>query len=277
MKKDNKAVEEITAMLERGVENMIDGEEYEAYLRFAAKFHQYSANNCMLIFFQKPDATMVAGFKAWQTKFGRNVKKGEKGIKILAPCVHKTVKIEKDANGNDVEREIRFVTYRVTTVFDISQTEGEPVPELCKELEGTVDRYAEIVERLEKLAPVPVTFERISGGALGYYNHLEKRIAVKEGMSEAQTIKTLIHEIAHSLMHDTETGEEKEADRQTKEVQAESVAFTVCSYLGLDTSDYSFGYIVGWGKGREPKELHESMAVIQKTSKAVIEGLSSAA
>lgn len=269
-------IKEITEQLEKGVKEVYESEKYKAYLDFMGKFYDYSVNNIILILMQKPDASLVAGYQSWKNKFNRQVKKGEKGITIIAPCPHKYKKEVEDENGNVTEKEINFTTYRACTVFDISQTDGEEVPKLITELSGNVENFVEIVEKLKELAPVPVGFEDIKSGAKGYFSHAEKRIAVQEGMSEQQTVKTLVHEIAHSILHDNENGEEKDADRQTKEVQAESVAYSVCKYLGLDTSDYSFGYIAGWAKDREVKALNASMEVIRKTSKAIIEGLRAA-
>ena len=271
-----KDIKEITEKLEQGVKDVFEGAEYKAYLDFMSKFYDYSVNNTILIFMQKPEASLVAGYKAWQTKFKRQVRKGEKGITILAPCPHKFKKEVEDEDGNKVEKEIQYTTFRAISVFDISQTDGEEIPSIVTELSGEVEDFNELLEKLQTLSPVPVSFEDIQSGAKGYYSHAELRIAVKEGMSEQQTIKTLIHEIAHAMLHNRESGEEKDADRNTKEVQAESVAYTVCHSLGLDTSDYSFGYVAGWSKGKEVKELKASMEVIRKTAKAIIEDLRAA-
>lgn len=275
-KKDNKEkIKEITKELEKGVNEVFQGDAYKRYLEFAAKFYNYSLNNCILIWSQKPDASLVAGYKAWQTKFKRQVKKGEKAIQILAPIPRKFKKEVEDEDGNKTEKEIQYTAFTTAYVFDISQTEGEDLPRLIKDLTGSVENYNKLLEKLTAVAPVPVSFENITSGAKGYYSSSKNKIAIKENMSELQTIKTLIHEISHSILH-SEDGEQKDTDRHTAEVQAESVAFTVCSYLGLDTSDYSFGYVASWSAGKEVKELTASMEVIRKTAKSIIEGLKAA-
>lgn len=271
----NSGIEEITKKLEQGVVEVFDSEKYKEYLAFVSKFYSYSVNNSILIWMQKPDASLVAGFKAWQTKFNRNVKKGEHGIKILAPIPHKFTKTEKDEDGNETEKVINYTSFRAITVFDISQTEGDDVPKFVTDLEGNVERFEELVEHLINLAPCPVSFESFDSPAKGYYDHGENRIVVQPDMSEAQKLKTLIHEISHAILHG-EDGEQKEADRHTKEVQAESIAYTVCSALGLDTSEYSFGYVASWSNGKEVKELTASMDVIRKTAAEMIETLRAA-
>lgn len=274
--KDNK-IEEITKKLEEGVKGIYEGEGYKAFLDVMSKFHTYSVNNCILIAMQKPEATQVAGFKSWQKNFKRSVKKGEKAIKILAPIPHKFTKEIENEDGEKVQKEIQYMTFRAISVFDISQTEGEELPSICKTLKGSVEGFQNLVDKLESLSPVPVAYEPISGGANGYYSHATNSIVVDAGLSEQHKVKTLIHEIAHSILHNKDNGEEKDADRSTKEVQAESVAYTVCNWLGLDTSDYSFGYVAGWSAGRELKELTESMEVIRKIAGEIIEGLEDAA
>lgn len=263
-------VKDITAKLEEGVKGIFTSDKYIEYLRFMGKFTNYSFNNCMLILMQNPQATLVAGYKAWQTKFKRQVRKGEHGITILAPCQYKKELEDEDGNVNVKS----WVGFKTTTVFDVSQTDGDELPTGCvKKLTGDVKDFDELFDRLTEIAPVPVEYEDIQGGAHGYYSNVEKRIALKQGMSEQQTIKTLVHEISHAILHDKEEGEAKEADRMTREVQAESVAYTVCSALGLDTSDYSFGYIAGWSSGKEVKELSASMEVIRKTAADLIDRL----
>lgn len=271
-----KDIKEITEQLENGVKEVYESGKYKAYLDFMSKFYNYSFNNTILIFMQKPDASLVAGYKAWQTKFKRQVRKGEKGLTILAPCPHKMIKEVEDENGKKVEKEIKWTTYRAVSVFDISQTDGEEIPSIARELTESVDNFEELFEKLTSLSPVPVDYEKITNGANGYFSHAEKRIAIREGMAEQQTIKTMVHEIAHAILHDKETGEQAEADKRTKEVQAESVAYVVCNSLGLDTSDYSFGYVAGWSGGREVKELTASMEVIKKTAEEIIEALKAA-
>lgn len=270
-----KDINEITQQLETGVKEVYESGKYKAYLDFMSKFYNYSLNNTILIFMQKPDASLVAGYKKWQ-ELKRQVRKGEKGLTILAPCPHKMKKEVEDENGNKEVKEIKWNTYRAVSVFDISQTDGEEVPKLASELTDSVENFTELFDKLTSLSPVPVGFEEIKTGAKGYFSHDEKRIAIKEGMAEQQTIKTLIHEIGHAILHDRETGEEKEADKNTREVQAESIAYVVCSSLGLDTSDYSFGYVASWSGGKEVKELTASMEVIKKTSGQIIEALRAA-
>ena len=272
-----KDIKEITEQLEAGVKEVFESDRYKDYLDFMNKFHDYSVNNIILIMMQKPEASLVAGYKAWQTKFKRQVRKGEKGITIIAPCPHKFKKEIEDENGNVTEKEITYNSYRATTVFDISQTDGEDVPEHYVDmLTGDVENYAELLEKLKSVSPVPVEFEEIKTGANGYFHLEDKRIAINDGMSEQQTVKTLVHEISHAILHDKENGEEKDADKHTREVQAESVAYTVCNMLGLDTSDYSFGYVASWSKGKDAKELTASMEIIRKTAKGIIESLRAA-
>ena len=264
--------EEITKELERGVKDLLASDRYKDYLDFMGKFHNYSVNNSILIFLQMPQATMVAGFVDWQKKFGRNVRKGEKSIKILAPVPHKIKKETVNSNGEKEEQEIKWNTFRPVSVFDISQTDGENVPEICNDLSGSIEGYDDLIKRLAAVSPVKVDFENIKSAAKGYFSEVENRIVIKAGMSEEQTVKTLVHEIAHSLLHG-DGGEEKEAGRRTKEVQAESVAYTVCRMLGVNTDDYSFGYIAGWSEGQELKELNKSMETIRKTANKIMEGL----
>lgn len=271
--KKNNSVEEITKQLEEGVKNVFESDNYKQYLDVMTKFYNYSCNNCLLIAMQKPEATLVAGYKAWQTNFKRQVKKGEKAIRILAPIPHKYKSVVEKKDGSKEEIEKQFMTFRAISVFDVSQTEGEELPTLAKELDGNVDDFAGLFEKLKAVSPVPIDFEEIKGGANGYYHLLEKRIAIKKGLSEQHTIKTMIHEISHAILHDKEEGEEKEAEKTTKEVQAESIAYTVCKHLGLDTADYSFGYVAGWSKGKDTKELQANMEVIRKTAKSIIESL----
>lgn len=262
----NKKIDEVTKMLQDGVAALFESERYAEYLRFMSGFYNYSANNCLLIFSQMPEASLVAGFNAWKQK-KRNVKKGEKAIKIIAPCPHK-----KTVERNGAEEEIEFITYRIANVFDISQTEGDAVPEICEKLESDIEGFDSIIGKLISAADVPVEFEAIKGGALGYYSSSIGKIVVKEGMSQSQTMKTLVHEIAHSILH-SKDGEESEADRRTKEVQAESVAYVVMNCLGIDTSEYSFGYIAGWSYCKEAKELLKSLEIIRKTSQRIIKAV----
>lgn len=280
--KPQQTVADITDKLEQGVHDLFESEKYKAYLSSMSKFHNYSLNNTILISMQKPEATLVAGYQAWKKNHGRQVRKGEKGIKIIAPAPYK-VKTEKDVidpgtqkpvldtNGNPRKEtvEVERPGFRVATVFDVSQTEGKELPTLgVDELSGSVEDYQKFLIALEKVSPVPVGFEEISGSAKGYFHTAENRIAIQEGMSEAQTVKTLIHEMAHAELH---SGENKEkTDARTKEVQAESVAYTVCQHYGIETSDYSFGYIAGWSSGKETAELKASLETIRSTASDMI-------
>ncbi len=288
-KNNAERMKEITDRLEAGIQALFESEQYKAYLTAMSKFHNYSFNNTLLIAMQKPDASLVAGFGKWRDDFERHVKKGEKGIKILAPSPYKVKKqMEKidpatqkpviGADGKPVteEREIEIPAFRVVTVFDVSQTEGKEIPDIAvSELTGSVEQYQDFFTALEKASPVPIAFEDIEGGAHGYYHLEEKRIAIDEGMSELQTLKTAIHEIAHAKLHaidkDAPTTEQADRpDRRTREVQAESVAYAVCQHYGLDTSDYSFGYVAGWSSGRELSELKASLETIRKAANELI-------
>ena len=256
-----------------------------------SKFHNYSFNNTMLIAMQKPDATLVAGFKAWQKDFDRHVKKGEKGIRILAPAPYKikeeqekldpvTGEIMLDKNGMPVteEVEIKIPAFRVVPVFDVSQTDGKELPDIgVNELSGSVEDYEDFMQALTEVSSVPITYEDIEGEAKGYFHTTDHRIAIQEGMSQSQTVKTAIHEVAHAKLHDRERNQDIDAvldkDRNTKEVEAESVAYTVCQHFGIDTSDYSFGYIAGWSSDRDMKELKSSLDTIRKTASELITGI----
>ena len=257
-----------------------------------SKFHNYSFNNTLLIAMQKPDASLIAGFTAWKNQFQRNVKKGEKGIKIIAPSPFKikqeTEKIDpqtqKPVIGRDgkpvtEEKEITIPAYKVVSVFDVSQTEGKELPDIAVDaLTGDVEQYSDFFAALEKTSPVPIGFEKIEGGAHGYYHLEDKRIALDEGMSELQTLKTAIHEIAHAKLHDIDLNAPKDeqqprVDRRTREVEAESVAYTVCQHYGLDTSDYSFGYVAGWSSGRELAELKSSLETIRSAAADIINSI----
>lgn len=264
-------LKEITDRLEQGVTELFDSDRYKEYLRVMARFHRYSFNNTLLIALQCPGATRLAGFQSWN-KFGRYVKKGEKGIKVIAPTPFKKT-VEEDGE----EKVIVVPRYKVVSTYDISQTEGKPLPEIASTLTGSVDSYGDFLAALELVSPVPIAFEDISGSAYGYYSPLEKRIAVREGLSEQQTLKTLIHEINHAKLHDFDLSKPKDEipqiDRQTMECQAEAVAFVCCERFGLDTSDYSFGYIAGWSSGRELKELRSSLEIIRNTAAEIIDSV----
>ena len=265
-------IKEITDQLEQGVKEVFESDKYKEYLDFMSKFYNYSVNNIILIMTQMPEASLIAGYKAWQTKFNRQVRKGEKGITILAPCPHKKM-IEQDGE----EKEITWTSFRAVKVFDLSQTDGDEVPTGCTDkLTGEVQNYNQLISQLKDISPVPVYFEKIRGIVNGLFNTVDKKIVIDEDLSEKQTVKTMIHEIAHAILHDRDSGEEKDADRSTCEVQAESVAYTVCKMIGIDASDYSFGYVAGWGSGREVKELTANMEVIRKTAKHIFDGLQAA-
>ena len=278
-------MKEITDRLETGIQELFESERYKAYLTTMSKFHSYSFNNTLLIAMQ--GGQLVAGYNKWRDDFHRNVKKGEKAIKILAPAPFKAKKeVQKlDAQGRPVMgkdgkpvtevQEIQVPAFKIVSVFDVSQTEGEPLPSIgVEELTGSVERYGEFFKALEQTSPVPIGFEDIPGGSHGYYHLTEKRIAIQEGMSELQTLKTAIHEIAHSKLHAIDPeAPAKQADRpdsRTREVQAESVAYAVCQHYGLDTSDYSFGYVAGWSSGKDLKELKASLETIRATAHELI-------
>ena len=263
-------VKEITKKLEEGISELFDSEKYKNYLKVMSRFTNYSFGNCMLIALQKPDATLVAGFKSWENNFKRHVKKGEKAIRILAPHTAKGKRIDRTTGE---ETDYTWTGFHACYVFDVSQTEGEDLPEVVSILDGTVEDYQNLIDDLIEIAPVPVVFEEIRSGAKGFFSNEGKRIAVQAGMPQLQTIKTLVHETAHSILHDKEKGECKEADRRTMEVQAESIAYVVLNALGMDTSEYSFGYIAGWSSGKELKELSKSLDVIQKTAAEIINRL----
>ena len=285
-------LKEITDRLEQGITELFDSERYKEYLRVMSKFHNYSFNNTLLIAMQKPDASLVAGFSAWKNNFERNVMKGQKGIKIIAPSPYKIKQemqkidphtqkpvIGKDGKPVTEEKEVTIPAYKVVSVFDVSQTEGKELPDIAvDELTGDVDRYKDFFAALEKTSPVPIAFENIEGGSHGYYHLEDKRIAINEGMSELQTLKTAIHEIAHAKLHDIDLNAPKDeqqphVDRRTREVEAESVAYTVCQHYGLDTSDYSFGYVAGWSSGRELSELKSSLETIRSAAAEIINSI----
>lgn len=279
-------LKQITEQLEQGVAEIFTSEKYTEYLNTMAKFYNYSFNNTLLIAMQKPEATLVAGYQAWQKKFNRQVKRGEKGIQIIAPAPYKEKQeIEKtDPETGEIvigedgqpETEVveRIITrFRVTTVFDVSQTTGEPLQEFeVSELEGDVWIYHDFMEALKMVAPVPIRFIEIDGEEKGFYQLVDKYIAVQLGMSEAQTMKTAVHETAHAVLHDRDQMETEGIvkDEFTREVEAESVAYVVCNHFGLDTSEYSFSYIASWSSGKNMKELRASMDTIRKTSADMI-------
>ena len=283
-----KDMNSILKSLETGVENIFTGDKYAQYLQTMSKFHRYSFNNTLLIAMQRPDATLVTGYRNWQT-MGRQVKKGEKGITILAPAPIKRKREQEildqnnkpllDGNGKPKTEEVEVVIprFKPTTVFDISQTDGEPIETLAPEgLTEAVADYELFMKAITEISPVPIRFDEIEGEAKGYYHSVDKEIVIQKGMSDSQTIKTAIHETGHARLHDKDLMAEQgiEKDRLTKEVEAESVAYCVCSAFGVDTSEYSFPYIAGWSSGRDMKELKTSMDTIRKTAGEMIDELS---
>ena len=272
-------VKALVDKLKEGTAEVFSSEKYKQYLSAMAQFHGYSYNNILLILWQQPDASYVAGYKTWEN-LERYVKKGEKGITILAPCPKKYMKLvqvldEKtgevlvDETGKPITKdmEISYTSFRPATVFDISQTEGKALPSLTEELSGQVQDYQIFMESIREVAPAPIRFDIWHESKKGYYSLSEKEIVIKSGKSEMQTIKTAVHETAHSILH-------KDAahlkDSATMEVEAESIAYVVCQSLGLDTSDYSFGYLAGWSASKELPELQSSLATIQKTAHMLI-------
>ena len=286
---EKQRVQELTDKLEQGLQDLFNSDSYRNYLSTMSKFHNYSFNNTLLIAMQKPDATLVAGYKAWQKNFERHVNKGGKAIRILAPAPYKIKEerdkidpvtqellLDKDGNPQKEEVEITIPAFRAVSVFDVAQTDGKPIPELAaKELLSDVEGYQDMIRAVEAISPVPIELEEIAGDSKGYYDREAKRIAVQENMSESQTLKTMIHEVAHSKLHskEVEQDEQMKKDRNTKEVEAESIAYTVCQHFGIDTSDYSFGYIAGWSSGRDTKELRSSMDTIRRTASELITGI----
>ena len=280
-------MKEITDRLETGIQELFDSDRYKAYLTTMAKFHNYSFNNTLLIAMQ--GGQLVAGFNKWKDTFHRTVKKGEKGIKILAPAPYKVKQkmekldeqgkpiLDKDGKPLTEEKTVQIPAFKVVSVFDVSQTEGEPLPSIAvNELSGSVQDYQDFFKALEQSSPVPIGFEDIEGGAHGYFHLLDNRIAIQEGMSQLQTIKTAIHEIAHAKLHAIDPDDPEQANRpdsRTREVQAESVAYAVCQHYGLDTSEYSFGYVAGWSSGRELAELKASLEIIRSAAHELISAL----
>lgn len=282
-------IKEITDRLEQGIQDLFDSDRFKEYLRVMSKFHNYSFNNTLLIAMQKPDATFVAGYTSWKKDYGRQVVSQAKSIKVLAPSPYKIKKevdkidpqtqkpmIGKDGKPVKEETEITVPAFKVVSVFDVSQTEGKELPTIgVDELTGDVEQYADFFKATEQASPVPVGFEKIKSGAKGYYSQTDKRIAINEGMSELQNLKTLIHEIAHAKLHDIDLNapakeQADRPDRRTREVQAESIAYTVCQHYGLDTSDYSFAYVAEWSSGRELSELKASLETIRSTASELI-------
>jgi len=278
-------MKDITDRLEQGVSEIFQSEKYQQFLNTMARFPQYSLNNNLLIMMQKPDATLCQSYTGWK-QMGRFVKKGEKGIRILAPAPYKMEREQDkldekgkavlDKDGEPVKEtvQINITAFKPVSTFDLSQTDGEPLPTIgASELTGSVEGYATLFEAIKEASPVPIGFEDIKGGAKGYFHTEENRIAIQEGMSEVQNVKTAIHEMAHAKLHNMEAQKAREDGGQTrssKEVEAESVAYTVCQHFGIDTSDYSFAYVAGWSKGKEMPELKESLHTIRTAASELI-------
>lgn len=297
-KQSNKErIKEITAGIEKGIQELFESDRYRNYLTTMSRFHRYSLNNVMLIHAQKPDATLVAGFNKWKNSFGRHVRKGEKGIQILAPTPYKIKQEEQkldpdtklpllDENGEPVteEKEVTIPMFKVVSVFDVSQTDGRPLPQISSTLTGDVAEYEVFLEALHRTSPVPISFQAMEPGMDGYFAPKKQEIFLREGMSQVQTICAAVHEIAHSKLHDYEhmtaladDGETilvpGEKSRNTEEVEAESISYAVCQYFGIETADNSFGYIATWSQGKELKELRASLETINKTSSELITGI----
>ena len=290
-------IKEITAGIEKGIQELFESDRYRNYLTTMSRFHRYSLNNVMLIHAQKPDATLVAGFNKWKNSFGRHVKKGEKGIQILAPTPYKIKQEEQkldpdtklpllDENGEPVteEKEVTIPMFKVVSVFDVSQTDGRPLPQISSTLTGDVAEYEVFLEALHRTSPVPISFQAMEPGMDGYFAPKKQKIFLREGMSQVQTICAAVHEIAHSKLHDyehmTELADDGETilvpgekSRNTEEVEAESVSYAVCQYFGIETAENSFGYIAAWSQGKELKELRASLETINKISSELITGI----
>ena len=281
-------VKEITDKLEAGIKELMDSDKFKEYLKCLSKFHNYSLGNTILIALQKPDATLVAGYTAWKNQFGRQVQKGEQGIRILAPTPYKRkmevdvidpstgqARMNPDGTKATELKEIMVPAFKVVNVFDVSQTDGRPIPSIgVNELTGDVRQYEMFFEALKRSCPVPIAFEQIDSGAKGYYHTVDHRIALQEGMSQVQTIKTLIHEMTHQHLHSKDpkemSPEEPRLTRNAKEVEAESVAYTVAQHYGIETSDYSFAYIAGWSAGKDTPELKASLDRIRTAADEMI-------
>lgn len=284
-------VKEITDKLEAGIHELMESAKFKEYLKCLSKFHNYSLVNTILIAMQKPDATLVAGYTAWKNQFGRQVQKGETGIRILAPTPYKKkvevalvdpstgqARMNPDGTKATELKEIMVPAFKVVNVFDVSQTDGRPIPSIgVNELTGDVRQYDMFLEALKRTCPVPIGFEQIDSGAKGYYHTVDHRIALQEGMSQIQTIKTLIHEMTHEHLHSKDPKElppeEPRLTKNAKEVEAESVAYTVAQHYGIETSDYSFAYIAGWSAGKDTPELKASLDRIRMAADELITGI----
>lgn len=284
LEQKKKELKDTLEMLEKGVKGVFESDKFREYLDTMSKFHNYSVKNILWIQMQKPDATKIAGMKSWN-KLERKVIKGEKSLKVLAPFKHKKqVEMDKlnpktgkpilDKGGKAVKEKqtVEWISYRAVPVFDINQTEGKELPSLIEELQGNVNNYEYMRDSLIEVAKVPVKFENIQNGSKGYYNLVENRIAIKEDMSEKQTIKTMVHEVTHSRLHNIESRKDIKdiTERNVKEIEAESVAYVVSNHFKIDTGDYSFGYVASWSRDKELKELEASLKTIQKEANGII-------
>ena len=284
-KRNQDRLKEITAGIEQGIKDLFESDKYKSYLQTMSRFHSYSINNLMLIHAQKPDATRVAGFNKWKKQFDRHVKKGEKGIQILAPIIYKK-KVEEalldpdtkapilDEHGKAVmeEKEITMPRFKVVFVYDVAQTEGKPLPELASDLHGNVEQFDVFMEALRRSSPVPIEMKSLKPSLDGYFSPSDQKIAIREGMSQVQTISAVIHEITHSMLHNYDKlpeGTEKK-DNRTQEVEAESVSYSVSQYYGIETGENSFGYIASWSAGKELKELKASLETVRQTASTLI-------
>lgn len=285
MPKNNDKLKELLEQAEQGTKAVFESENYRNYLATMSKFHSYSFRNSLLILMQKPEATHVAGYAAWKKKFNRQVQRGESGIQIVGYSPRK-VNVEqekKDSSGNTIigadgkpvmEKVTRQVpSYVPVSVFDVSQTEGEPLPQLVNELNGSVEAYQDLIQAIRDVSPFPVSFEEIQGGAKGFCDPVTQRIVIQQGMSEAQSVKTAIHEVTHADLHAPEQNLilADRTDRRTREIEAESTAFVVCEHYGIDTSDYTFPYLASWSSSKELAELQSSLETIQKQAGDLID------
>ena len=284
-KDKNEKIQELTEKLQTGIQELYDSDKYRDYLRTMAKFHHYSFNNSLLIWAQRPDASAVCGFRGWQTKFGRTVNPGAKGIMIYEPSNFKRtlreVVTDEDGNpildkdGNKITRAVErtFPSFKVGYVFALEDTSGKPLPSIVSIIDKDVSNYDSVMDALQKVSPAPIRFDSVDGGANGYYNLLKREIVVKDTLPQAQKIKTAVHEVAHSILHDKIDGLDQEATKTERECSAEAVAFCVCSWAGIDCSDYSFGYLASWSAGKELKELQTKMEIIRSTAHTIISGI----
>ena len=266
-------IRDIIDSLETGVRDLFASDAYAAYLETMSHFHTYSLSNTLLIYRQMPSATYVAGFRVWSETFGRRIRKGEKGIRILAPVIRREELFNEDGSGTGIS-ERRLAGFRAATVFDISQTAGEEIPlSLARELNAKVENYESFLQALILISPVPVRFTKIESGANGFFRPIDRDIFIREGMSQAQTVKTLLHEITHALLHAKDASSDHAA-RLRREIEAESTAYAVSRYYGIRTDDYSFGYIAGWSDDRSLRELRDSLDTVRRTTADIIHRIS---